>query len=162
MTPTRTNKKDLSDMTNDLHMARGMVVKFRTGDKTTPKVIEVMLSCYATPTKDKKVEEYERCIRHIRHRFNVITDKYVTKNSDVVLDKKICDVVFTCGNLKKGYNKSVNMTLYVRQRYNLTWAKVKRLLKNGLSDMTKEMVECFKDEDFTCKKNKAVRKINIS
>lgn len=152
-------KKDFSEITEDLHMSNGMVVRLRTSNTNEPKVIEVQFNCYATPSSDKSTEEYEKCISNIRRKFSLFADKYMKRNAELVQNRKICDVVFTTGNLKKGYCKSVSMTLYVRQKGNLQWNELKRFLKNGLGEMTEEVVDCLRSNEFTCKKSK--KEINI-
>lgn len=146
--------KDNSEITNDLHIGRGMVVRFKTNDVNNPKVVVIMITCYVTPTVDKPMEEYESSISRIRRCFSQSCRNYVLKNSELILDKRICDMVFTSGNLKKGYNKSVTMSLFVRQKGDIKWAKLKKGLRNGLSDVVNEMTEAIKKEDFTCKKEK--------
>ena len=147
-------KKDFSEITDDLHLGSAIEVRFRTGNIYEPKVIEVQFSCYVNPTSNRTVSEFEKNISHIRRKFNLLANDYVTKNQEYVLEKKICDVVFSVGNLKKGYNKSVTFTLFVRQRGDETWVQMKRLLRNGIGEMIDELTEYIRNEGFSCKKNK--------
>lgn len=151
-------KKDFSEVTDDLRLGRSIAVKFRTGNVFEPKVIEMQLSCYVNPTINKSAEEYEKSVSLLRRKFNIIADDYISKNQNWVHNKKICDLTFTTGNLKKGCNKSVTMTLFVRQKENLTWDNIKKCLRNGMADMLTDLTECIRKEGFSCKKNKRIKK----
>lgn len=148
------SKKDFSDMTDDLHLGSAIDARLRTGNLNNPKVIEVLLNCYVIPTENRTIEEYEKNISHIRRKFSLLAENYVKRNQDYILDKKICDVAFSMGNLKKGYNKSVTFTLFIRQRGTETWNQLKKYLKNGMGEMIEELTEYIRNEGFACKKSK--------
>lgn len=150
------NKKDFSDITDDLHLGSAMDVRLRTGNMNDPKVVEILFNCCVIPTKDRTTEEYEKNISHIRRKFSFLADGYIQKNQEYILDKKICDIAFSIGNLKKGYNKSVTFTLFIRQRGSETWTELKRCLRKGLGEMIEELTEYIRNEGFSCKKSKKV------
>ena len=70
-------------------------------------------------------------------------------------DKKfIFDFNFTSANLKKGYNKAVTLSVYVKQKNELKLTKLKNEIRNTIKDTVREITDKIREENFSCYKVK--------
>lgn len=145
-------KKNLSLTTEDLKINRGLNVKLKTLNKDVPSIIEIKINLYAIPNKTYEIEDYDLSISKIRKKYNKICREYVCHNSNLLSDKFISDFNFTSANLKKGYNKSVSMSLYVKNKNNLPFNKLKNIFRINLKDYMRELSDEIRNEDFSCYK----------
>ena len=81
---------------------------------------------------------------------------YVSDNSDLFDKRSILDINFTSANLKKGYNKSVQMSLFVRQKYPKSLSKIKNSIKETIKPVINTITSKILEEGFKCYKKKQV------
>ena len=151
---TNTKRKNLTFISNDLKINRGMVVKLKTINMNEPDVIEINMSCFAIPNETLEIEVYEESISSINKFCNKAFTSYLKKNSSFLSNKFIFDFNFTSANLKKGYNKAVTLSVYVKQKNELKLTKLKNEIRNTIKDTVREITDKIREEKFSCYKVK--------
>ena len=149
-----TKRKNLTFISDDLKINRGMVVKLKTINMNNPDVIEINMSCFAIPNETLEIEEYEESISSIKRACNKAFTSYLKKNSSFLSNKFIFDFNFSSANLKKGHNKAVTLSVYLKQKNGLKLAKLKNEIRNTIKDTVREITDKIREKNFSCYKAK--------
>ena len=138
----------------DLHVDRNCVVN--AIEENSAGVVEIKIQAYVVPTQQLEPEEYNSQVSRIITRMKRILSEYVMNNLNDFLPNKIIDINFTSANLRKGYNKNVTVSLFVRKRYDLKIGKTRKMVKDGIRQYVSNMIGMIKSEVFKCYKRKQV------
>lgn len=136
---------------NDLMINRGAIVKVNKSYGNN--VFEIKVSLCATPKNDCEQFEYDAQVKKIRLYTEKVLRRYVT-NSNMFYDNSIVDVNFTSANLKCGYHKNVQISMFVRQKNMLSYYKFLNRLRDTIKPSIKLIIDKFKCEGYICHKKK--------
>lgn len=148
------NTKETQYCSDDLKVNRGIVVKMKTFNGMKPNVVEIAFSFYAVPQISNTDDGYAKSIALLKKKINKICKRYVCDNGNTFGSKSIVDCSFTSANLKKGYNKYVTVSLYVKQLNQLNLARIQNRIKNTIKSYSFEITSAFQEEKFSCYKTK--------
>ena len=154
MQQNTTRKKNTTLTSEDIRVDRKVVTRVIMTNTENPCVIEINLSMFAIPNQQRSKDEYEEQINRIVKESQKILKKYVLDNHELFDGRSILDINFTSANLKKGYNKSVQMSLFVRQNQLRKFTKIKNNIKETIKDYVNQITSKIKEEDFKCFKKK--------
>lgn len=138
----------------DLHVDRNCVVN--AVEENSAGVVEIKIQTYVVPTEQLEPEEYNSQVSRIITRMKRILNEYVINNLDDFLPNKIIDINFTSANLRKGYNKNVTVSLFVRKKRESRIGKTRKMVKEGIRQYVSSMIGMIKSEGFKCYKRKQV------
>lgn len=148
--------KNTRIVSEDISVDRKAVTKVIMTNIYNPNIIEINLSMFAIPIHQRTNEEYDEQIKSVIKTSKKVLQKYVLDNQELFDKKCILDINFTSANLKKGYNKSVQMSLFVRQRKSNKFTKIKKEIKGTIKDSVNLITSKIKEEDFKCFKTKQI------
>lgn len=149
-------KKNVTLASDDIRVDRKAITKVIMTNINNPAVIEINLSMYVIPNNQREMEEYQEQIDRIAKESKRLLSCYVSDNTDLFDKRSILDINFTSANLKKGYNKSVQMSLFVRQKYPKSLSKIKNSIKETIKPVINTITSKILEEDFKCYKKKQV------
>lgn len=149
-------KKNVTLTSDDIRVDRKAITKVIMTNINNPAIIEINLSMYVIPNNQREMEEYQEQIDRIAKASQRLLRCYVSDNSDLFDKRSILDINFTSANLKKGYNKSVQMSLFVRQKYPKNLSKIKNSIKETIKPVINTITSKILEEDFKCYKKKQV------
>ena len=149
-----TNKKNTTLTSDDIRVDRKAVTKVIMTNINNPQVIEINLSLFAIPTQDKTKDEYNEQIDRIVKASHNILKGYVTNNHELFGNRSILDINFTSANLRKGYNKSVQMSLFVKLKEKNKFTKIRSEIKETIKDSVNQITSMIMEEGFKCHKRK--------
>lgn len=147
-------KKNLLKTSEDLRVDRRVVTRISMLNINNPGIVEINTSFFAVPNEDRETEEYEWKVGRIVSYMKRELRKYVSNNSGMFDSKHIIDINFTSANLRKGYNKSVQVSLFVRQNPVKKFTKIKNEIKETIKPVIKSIADRITEEDFKCYKKK--------
>ena len=147
-------KRSVLQITDDLKINRGLVVKLKFFNVDDPRVVEIMFSLFAIPKEELTLEEYEKSISAIERKCVAEFRKYVRSNGEILQNRMISDFNFTSANLKKNYNKYVSFSIFVRQSGSLPMNKIKTKIRESIKEMSSNVSKCFSENGFACSKKK--------
>lgn len=138
----------------DLSINRCAVVKVIDSGSNDNNVFKINISFYVTPKIQCKVEEYEMKTDKLKKYISRSLKKYVYSNKGLLNHNSIIDINFTSANLKKGYNKSVQVSLFVKPNMKFSYKRFKDKIRSTIKPTIKLITDEFRLEDFTCNKVK--------
>lgn len=138
----------------ELGINRSLNVRVKCPNHENPKVIEVAVSMYAVPKTDKTEEEYEMSVKKIRRTADKSLRKYVKAEDELFDDKIITDYTFTSTNLKRNRNKYVVFSVFIRQKNDYPYFKIRKKIRDSIKECTFEISNVFHEEEFSCYKKK--------
>jgi hypothetical protein len=149
-------QRKLSKRTNieDLKLDRRAITKVVLPSQSNQSVIEFNVSMYVIPNQDCDIEYYEAQIHNIKKYATRRLREYVYSCHDVFDGKYIIDTNFTSANLKKGYNKSVQISLILKKVCDWKFLKLKRFIKKTIKPFVNDITNRIVEEDFKCHKRK--------
>lgn len=154
-------KRDISKQ--DLRIDRRAIATLSTPNDDNPNVIEIGVSLFAIPKEDCVEEEYNDRVKRILSYSNRMLRSYVSDNSDVFDKRCIVDLNFTTAKLRKGYNKSVHMSMFVRKKGLIGENRLYMRMKEGLKPVVNAITLKITEEGFVCHKRKqAINKRTVT
>ena len=148
------NKENIKQKTEDLNVNRGVITRIITPNENNPFVIEINLSMYVVPNNDFEKEEYEEQVTRITRFSKKTLKSYVSSNRDLFDGNSILDINFTSANLRKGYNKSVQMSLFVKHRGIENKRTLRNEVKNTIKNTVNSITRNIREEGFSCYKRR--------
>lgn len=149
-------KKKNNIISENLEVDNNVITSVSFINDKSLSVIEISNSLYVAPNQQRSMEEYEerieRIVSHIRKGFK----EYVRENKTMFEDKHIIDINFTSANLRKGYNKAVQVSLFVRKKDGYTEEKLRKDIRLTIKPFVNSMSKKICEEDFKCYKTKQV------
>lgn len=139
---------------DDISVDRKAVVKVIGTEKKGSYVAEVRVSMFVIPNRQRDMGEYCEQIGRIVSRSKRLLRDYISSNQDLFYDMSIMDINFTSANLRKGYNKSVQMSLFARMRNPDRFTRVRKNIKDTIKDTVNMITSKIAEEDFRCFKRK--------
>jgi hypothetical protein len=139
---------------NDLNISDNVIVKVKTMNVNNPTVIEVVLSFIAIPNDKRFPSEYIRSINEIKKTYFKACYEYNHSRGEIYRSDYIIDFNFTSANLKKDYNKSVSMSLYLRQKSHLQINELESDIVETFRSLVDKMIDKCNCENFKCSKVK--------
>lgn len=149
-------KKNVTKASEDLRVDRKSITKISIVNINNPSVIEINTSLFAVPNEQREICEYEEQINRITSHASKALRAYVREHQDLFEKKCILDINFTSANLRKGYNKSVQLSLFVRQKNIKTFTKIRNDIKETIKPVINSITNKITAEDFKCYKKKQV------
>ena len=130
--------------------------------RNNPNVVEINLSMFVIPNNERSKEEYSKQISRITRLTQRVLRGYIFNHQDIFDKKIILDINFTNANLRKGYNKSVQISMFVKQHKPETLSKLKKKIKETINEPVKTIIEKINEEDFECFKRKKTVNATLS
>lgn len=141
---------------NDLKINKCAVVKVTLPNILRDNVYKIDLSFYAIPKIQCSVEEYESKRDFLYRRISRNLKKYVSENDSIFNKDSIISINFTTANLRKGYNKSVQVSLFVMSKNKFSYENFRKRIRNTIKKPIKSITDSFREEGFICNKTKIV------
>ena len=150
--------KKFKNIKDDLHINRGVIVVVTRPNIEIEDIYKIDISSYVVPKEECESEEYEEQVKNIKRYINRTLKRYVMGNSNIFCDNSIVDVNFTSANLRKGYNKSVQVSMFVKSKNKFEYSRFRDRIKNTIKPTIKMITDRFILEGYQCHKRK--QKIN--
>lgn len=142
---------------NDIRVNRKVVTRITQVNPNNPYVVEINVSMCIIPKQEREKEEYEKQIARIKRFCQKTLKGYITTHGEIFDGRKVIfDTNLSSVNLRKGYNKSVQMSLFVKQNKPDKLSKLSKRVKNTIGVSVQSIVDKIKTEDFKCFKRKQV------
>ena len=149
------NKNKKKDYTcEDLRVDRGAIASISMPNEENPSIMEISVSLFAIPKEQCDMDIYEEKVNRIVSYSNKLLRGYVRANSGVFDNKCIVDINFTTANLKKGYNKSVQMSMFVRKMVGVNGKRLILMMKDGIRPVVNSITSKIVEEGFSCHKRR--------
>jgi hypothetical protein len=142
---------------NDIRVNRKVVTRITQVNPNNPYVVEINVSMCIIPKQEREKEEYKNQIARINRFCQKTLKEYITTHGEIFDTRKVIfDTNLSSVNLRKGYNKSVQMSLFVKQNKPDKLSKLSKRVKNTIGVSIQSIVDKIKTEDFKCFKRKQV------
>ena len=163
----KSNKGIKNDSKSDLCVNRGIVVLMTLPKNEIDDVFRIDMSLCAIPKADCEVDEYDAQRNRIVSYINRICKRYVNEHDNLFEKNSIVDVNFTSANLRKGYNKLIQVTMYVKSRNKFRYETFRERVRDTIKPTIRLMSDKFRSEGYKCYKkkqtvNNRLKKIDIN
>ena len=148
------NKKKVSLTSEDISVNRGVVTKISVVNVDKPDVVHINLSFFAIPKKQMRPVEYEKSVEVIKEHTRQSFLSYICKNRDLFNRRHIMELNFSTANLRKGYNKSVKFSLYLKQNAALGFKELQRKVKGTIKGTVADITDNIRKNGFICSKQR--------
>lgn len=138
----------------DLHINRYSVFRVTKPNINLDDVFRFDISLYAIPTRQLDMDEYDEQVKTIKKYINHTLKKYVINNNNIFFTNSIIDISFTSANLRKGYNKSVQASMFVKTRDIYSNKDFIGRIKETIKPTIKMITDKFACEGYKCHKTK--------
>lgn len=136
---------------NDLMINRGAIVKVNKSSKDD--VYEIKVSLCVVPKIQYEAYEYDSQVKKIRVYTEKTLRRYVV-NNDMFYNNSIIDVNFSSTNLRLGYYKNVQISMFVKQKNTLRYNRLLKRLRDTIKPTIKSITDKFNEEGYICHKKK--------
>ena len=147
-----------SIVTETITVDERVLTSVSANDKSEASVARIDVSMFVVPKSQRETAEYERQVGKLTRTFRRMMKTYVESNGKIFNDRSIIDLNFTPANLRKGYNKSVQITLYASLRKKTCFRELRDSIKRTVKPLVKSVVQEIEGEDFECHRER--QKIN--
>lgn len=144
---------------NDLCVNRGAIVKINQPKSQDSNVLEITMSLCVVPREQYEQCEYEAQVKKITTYISKSLRGYVIDNN-MFHNKSIVDVNFTSANLRAGYHKNVQVSMFVMLKNKLKHDRLVKRVKETIKPTIKSITDRFSVEGYICHKRK--KQINKS
>lgn len=144
----------------DIRVDRKVITKVAVVNPNNSNVIEITMSMFVIPNSQRDMSEYEEQIERITSYAERRLRQYVREENKLFDNKCILETTFSSANLRKGYNKSVQFSVFVKHKPVKRFTKLRRDIKETIQPFVKSIREKVEEEDFKCYKRR--QKINVS
>ena len=141
-------------ISDDLSVDRKAVMKVSMNDVENPTVLTLCLSLFVIPENQLEKDEYESQVGRLSRYIKNEMRKYVLSNQGLFDKRMIVDVNFTSANLKKGYNKSVQVSVYVKVRNELKFQRIVKRVKETVKPSVNAITDRVRRDGSKCFKKK--------
>ena len=137
----------------DLCINRGAVVKINKPSSTLNDILEIKVSLCVVPNEQYEPFEYDEQVKRIRRYSERSLRRYIIDNG-IFCNNSIVDVNFTSANLRVGYYKNVQMSVFAKQKNNLNYDRLVKRVKETIKPVIKSITDRFNNEGYVCHKKK--------
>jgi len=138
----------------DLRIDRRAIATVSIPNEDNPSVMEIGVSLFVIPRKQFDMDVYQEQVDRITTYSSKLLKGYVRDNKDVFDDRFILDINFSTANLKKGYNKSVQMSMFVKKKCMRRTERMVSLIKDGMRPIVNAITKRMSEEGFSCHKRR--------
>lgn len=143
---------------SDLSINRGAIITVTIPRTEVDDVFKVDITLCVVPKKDFESEEYEQQRKRITSSINHFLKRYVVEHDGFLMSSSIVDINFSSANLRKGYNKLVQVSMYVRSRNCFRYSSFRERIKDTIKPTIRLITDKFREEGYKCYKKK--QKVN--
>jgi len=139
---------------DDIRVEKRAITSLSVKDSDARSVVEICVSMFVIPKEDLEPFEYEKKVGAISRFCDRSLREYVRNNSKLFDGKCIVDVNFSAANLKKGYNKSVQIVVFARQKRKMSFVGFRNELKKSIKPVVSSITSRMVGDGFRCYKKK--------
>lgn len=147
-------KNKVKNNKNDLCINKCAIVKVTRPSIEIDDVFRVDVSLYVIPKNQYEPDEYEEQVNRMIKHINYVMKMYVLNNTNIFQANSIIDVNFTSANLRRGYNKSVQASMFVKSKNKFDYLRFRDRIRMTIKPTIRMITDKFKEEGFMCHKRK--------
>lgn len=151
---TRKNQKDLSATTDELNISDLINIKIKTPEKEKPQLLQIDFNLWGKAKESLTPTLYNEDIESMQKDFKKAISTYVADNRFVFSPQFITEFNATAANLKKGYQKYMSMTAYVKQKRCIDWENITAYIEDTISLYARMITNSIDEHGFECLKEK--------